>query len=322
MAADLTLPTVRRRGLLLVGAAAMLWGTSGLTATVAYDRGVHPFTVSSWRMALGAVALLPLLLRGGSGGREAGQRLCGRELRRLATVGIALGAYQACYFLAVQLAGVAIATLLTLGLAPVLVVLGERMITRRPTEPATLVGIVLALAGLAALVGMPSGETEGLLAGAALAIGSAVGYAVLTLAGGALSRRMDARRLTVLAFVIAAGVLLPITAATAGLGLGRDPVAWVAMLYLGILPTAVAYRLFFAGLERVTASSAAVLVLLEPLVATTLAVSLIGERLDFVGWLGAALLVGAVVVVSVVASSRGTGDGAPDPGRRRHRPGP
>src|SRR5690606_17851902 len=61
MAADSTSSTTHRRGLLMVAAAAVLWGTSGLTATVAYDRGVHPLTVSSWRMALGALTLGLLL---------------------------------------------------------------------------------------------------------------------------------------------------------------------------------------------------------------------------------------------------------------------
>jgi hypothetical protein len=38
-----------------------LWGTSGLTATVAYGRGVDPLTVAAWRMGLGAVALVVAL---------------------------------------------------------------------------------------------------------------------------------------------------------------------------------------------------------------------------------------------------------------------
>jgi hypothetical protein len=36
-------------------------GTSGLTATVPYGRGVDPLTVAAWRMGLGAVALVAAL---------------------------------------------------------------------------------------------------------------------------------------------------------------------------------------------------------------------------------------------------------------------
>lgn len=286
----------RNRGLLMVGGAAMLWGTSGLTATVAYSRDIHPLTVSSWRMALGAIAL-SLLLRPS---RSEVVRPSVADGRRLILIGASLAAYQACYFLSVQLAGVSIATLLTLGLAPVLVTIGERLLTRRRTAPSTVVGTVLAIAGLVALVGLPSGRSTGLLTGAVLAIASALGYATLTLAGGTISMRWGAQRLTRLAFVIAAMLLVPVTAATAGLGLGPDPTVWAAMLYLGLVPTAVAYRLYFAGLQHLRASSAAILVLLEPLVATALAVPLLGERLTPLGWMGAATLVVAVLVVSGV----------------------
>src|SRR5690606_19433116 len=98
--------TTHRRGLLMVAAAAVLWGTSGLTATVAYDRGVHPLTVSSWRMALGALTLGLLL-----GRRRPEAGLMSLGLDRLLLVGASLAGYQACYFLAVERAGVSIATL-------------------------------------------------------------------------------------------------------------------------------------------------------------------------------------------------------------------
>jgi drug/metabolite transporter, DME family len=321
----------RRRGLLMVGAAAALWGTSGLTATVAYSRGVHPLTVSSWRMAIGAIALSLLLRRS----RRTGVRPTLADGRRLVLIGASLGAYQACYFLAVQRAGVSIATLLTLGLAPVLVTIGERLLTRRPTAPATVAGIALAIAGLAALVGVPSGRSPDLLTGALLATGSAFGYATLTLAGGTLSTRLGAQRLTRLAFVIAAVLLVPVTATTVGLGLGPDPVVPLAMLYLGVVPTALAYRWFFAGLQRVPASVAAVLVLLEPLVATALAVPLLGERLTVLGWTGAGSMIVAVVLVSTPGArltrrrptlapttpeGREPGPGRDDAGRHRGRP--
>ncbi|WP_052665214.1 DMT family transporter [Nitriliruptor alkaliphilus] len=280
------------RGLLMVGAAAVLWGTSGLTATVAYSRGIHPLTVSSWRMALGAIALLPLL----RSAPTVAARPTWADARRLAVIGVGLAAYQACYFIAVQRAGVSIATLITLGSAPVLVICGERLLTGRRIAPASAAGIVMAIAGLVALVGLPAGGGDDVSVGAAFAALSALGYAAVTLAGGTLSTRMGAQRLTVFAFLVAAVLLLPVTVATVGIGLAGDPLVLAAMLYLGIVPTALAYRLFFTGLQRITASAAALLVLLEPLVATGLAVPLAGDRLTPVGWVGAAVLLLAVVV--------------------------
>jgi drug/metabolite transporter, DME family len=295
----------RRRGLTFVAGAAALWGTSGLTATVAYGRGVDPLTVSAWRMALGVLALSVML--GVRSRRDAdvevvALRALGRAERwRLVVVAIALAAYQACYFVAVGRAGVTIATLVTLGSAPLLVAVGERFFDRRRTGWWTTAGIGMALAGLVALVGTPAAAGPQVMLGAVLAVGSAFGYSVVTLVGGRLGTRLGGQRMTIAAFAGAAGLLVPLAAATAGLGIGRDVVVFGALLYLGVLPTAVAYWLYFTGLPAVRATQAAVLVLLEPLVAAGLAVLLLGERLTLLGWAGAGLL---VVAVTLVARSR------------------
>lgn len=296
-------PAVRTRGLLLVGGAAVLWGTSGLSATVAYDYGVHPVTVSFWRMALGAV-LLATLLRSGRRPVAAARSLGRREvLARLAGVGIGLATYQAGYFLAVAGAGVSIATLVTLGLAPVLVTVAEHLRGGDRTPRATTVGVVLAVAGLGALVGFPQRASAGVLVGVALAAVSAGGYAGLTIVGGDLSARLGSQRLTAMAFAAAALVLLPVVTLVGGLSVAREPIALAALVYLAVVPTAVAYRWFFSGLESTPASAAAVLALLEPLVATAIAVPLLGERLTPIGWVGAAALVAAVVLTSWTSRS-------------------
>jgi len=69
---------------------------------------------------------------------------------------------------------------------------------------------------------------------------------------------------------------------------------WPLFLYLGVVPTAVAYVVFGAGLRRVTATAAGIATLLEPLTAAALGVLVFGERLGAVGWAGAALLLGAL----------------------------
>ncbi len=245
-------------------------------------------------MALGAVALLPIL-RGTGALLRALER---RDVLRLVGVCVGLAAYQAGYFVAVERAGVAIATLVTLGLAPVLLTLAERVRTRRRTPARTVAGVVLALVGLLALVGRPGSGSAGTMVGVAFAAASSVGYVTMALVGSSISARMRSSQLSVLAFVGAALLLVPATAATVGLSLGTEPVVWGAMLYLGILPTAVAYRLYFAGLPSIPSSAAGILVLLEPLTATALAVPLLGERLTPLGWAGAGALVVAVALVT------------------------
>jgi DME family drug/metabolite transporter len=72
------------------------------------------------------------------------------------------------------------------------------------------------------------------------------------------------------------------------------------VLYLGWVPTALAYALFFTGLLRgVTASSAAVVAVLEPLTATALGMLVLGARLGVSELAGGGLLCAAVLVAGV-----------------------
>lgn len=307
-ARDNRLAANRRRppsGLFLVAGAAALWGTSGLTATVAYRRGLEPLAVSFARMAVGALVLFVL-----DHGSRTPASLSISERGRLLVIGAGLAVYQAGFFVAVERAGVSIATLVTLGLAPVLVTVAERLRTQQRAPLSTLVGIALALLGLVALVGLPADRETGIVVGAAFGALSAMGYAVMTLSGGPLGIRVGAERLTMLSFAIAAVLLAP-----AMMFAGLSSVQWDlrligSLLYLGVVPTAIAYRSFFAGLQLVPAPTAAMLALLEPLVATALAVPLLGERLSLAGWLGATAL---LVAVGLVTRAHRMPDIAPGP---------
>ena len=52
------------------------------------------------------------------------------------------------------------------------------------------------------------------------------------------------------------------------------------LLYLGAVPSALAYALFFTGLRTVPGAVASIVTLLEPLTATALATAFLGERLS------------------------------------------
>jgi DME family drug/metabolite transporter len=67
------------------------------------------------------------------------------------------------------------------------------------------------------------------------------------------------------------------------------------LLYIGLIPTAVAYTLFFRGMRGVKASTASKLTMIEPFTATILAWFIFDERLAASGIVGALLLLLAIV---------------------------
>jgi DME family drug/metabolite transporter len=75
--------------------------------------------------------------------------------------------------------------------------------------------------------------------------------------------------------------------------------------YLVLGPMFLAYLLFGIGLRSVRSSAATTITLLEPVVATVLAVLVVGERLTPLGWVGFGLvLVGLAVLVTARRSAR------------------
>ncbi|NBB83373.1 MAG: EamA family transporter, partial [Alphaproteobacteria bacterium] len=135
------------------------------------------------------------------------------------------------------------------------------------------------------------------VAGALLAVGSAIAYAGFAVASRRLAGRYSPLALIALGFGAGALILLPVVVAR-GLALDHPAEAWAVLAYMGLVPTALAYVLFYAGLRHVTATVAGVVTLVEPLTATLLARALFGETLGPLGWLGAALMLAGLAVLA------------------------
>ncbi|MEU5945722.1 EamA family transporter [Micromonospora sp. NPDC047465] len=115
-------------GLLYVTAAAVLWGTTGVAVQLVREStALTPTGIGFYRLAIAAVVLLALVAHR--------PRPVLAALRSqpvvLVLVGVGLGGYQALYFLAVASGGVGVATVVSLGLAPVLVFGWESLRARR-----------------------------------------------------------------------------------------------------------------------------------------------------------------------------------------------
>ena len=286
-------PPGSRRGFLLVVLAALCWGTSGFSGRIVADRaGLGPLDIAWHRMAIGAVVLLAGFAL--THHRRSATPAVNRGTAvRLVLVGAGLAAYQFAYFAAVATAGVSIATLVALGLAPLLIALGAALLGHGRPDRATLVALAVALVGLVLLVGISAGADTGttVVLGALMAVGSALGYAVVTLAGGGVPAGVP---VTLVGFVGGALLLTPLALAT-GLRFTGDPVSLGVLLYLGAVPSALAYAMFFRGLRTVPGAVASIVTLLEPLTATALATAFLGERLE------PAALAGGLLVLAAVA---------------------
>jgi DME family drug/metabolite transporter len=105
--------------------------------------------------------------------------------------------------------------------------------------------------------------------------------------------------------------------------LKRSAWALSSILYLGAVPTALAYTLFFAGLGVVRATTASVIALVEPLTAAVIGILVFGERLNAVMLTGTALMLFAVLFLAADERPRRTPSPStptPDPSHDQHTP--
>jgi drug/metabolite transporter (DMT)-like permease len=261
-----------------VALAATLWGLWGLFIRESGVSGPWSAALALTTIALAGLPLLP--------------RRLPRERRlwaALAAIGVADAANAICYFQALERGPVATAVL-THYLAPLVVAgLSPWVLGARP-RPRTWIAMAVSLGGLALLLG---GATGGAIATATLGAASALGYAANVLISKRFGDRLTPSELLVWHSLISAALLWPFA-------LGHPaPSVHGAALVLGaaLLSGLTAGWLFLWGLARLPAARAGVLTYLEPLVGVLIGRLVLGEPMAPGAPLGAALILGAGLVV-------------------------
>lgn len=285
----------------------MLFGTTG-TAQALGPTTTTPLGVGSVRLLVGGLVLLlalPLI-----GGRLTRAVALWRTPVGL-VAGVCTALYQVCFFAAVDRAGVALGTLVTIGSGPVVAGLLALFVLRETPTRSWVVATGLCLLGLGLLAVTGGTQVGGRVVGVLLALGAGAAYAAYTVASRQLMVRGEPSA-TVMgsAFGLGGLLLLPV--------LATQPVAWLGQppglaltAYLGVLATGLAYVLFGRGLAVLPAAPVTTLVLAEPVVAALLGVTLLGERLSPVALAGAGLVLAGLVLQGAVAARR-TRDPAPE----------
>ena len=298
-------------GLALVSVAAVSWGTTGsVMALLGRDGTPSPMLVGWARMAAAAPCLLlaTWLTRSGLSRVSARPSHSRPSLdgAKTAMLGVAMAAYQLCYFWAVPRTGVALTALLAICSAPIMITAGAALVLKERPTRATMVALALAVGGTAMVLAGPGttgARPADFAAGAVAALGAGLSYAVYAVTAKGLLHRAAPLPLAAITFSLAALLLTPALAvernAAAQLAAG-----WPLLVYLGVVPTAAAYVVFGAGLQRVPATAAGIATLLEPLTAAALGVAVFGERLGAVGWIGAGLLLAALALLARAGSGR------------------
>lgn len=281
-------------GLLLATVASVAYGLVAIFAKLAYEAGATTGQTLTWRF-ISATALLILVL----GIRGTRLTVTGGQLVRLFGLG-AVGYFgQALtYFLALRFMPASLTALL-LSLTPIVVAVMAWVIWRDPWTSAKLGALGLSITGGVLIIGSPASALD--WRGVALAACCALLYATYLLIGnhfiGSVSRPVATIYImgsATLAFIVYA-------AFTGGVWPIVDLDGWVAFFAMGLCTT-VAMLGFFAGLQRLGPTPAAIVGTLEPAVTVVAAALILGELIGPLQVVGGVAVLGAVLILNLGAS--------------------
>jgi drug/metabolite transporter (DMT)-like permease len=216
-------------------------------------------------------------------------------LARFAAIGVVVALHWLTFYGAIKLANASVAAT-CIAVGPIFLAVLEPWITRRPFEPRDLLIGLVALPGVALVVG---GTPAGMRLGIAVGVLSALLVAVF----GALNKRYVERAspLLVTGVELAAGTLFLTVVAVAWQGPGPwmpwpDSRDTSLLLILALGCTLLPFALALSALRHTSAFTAQLAVSLEPVYAIVLAILLLGEQRELTAafYLGVAVILGSV----------------------------
>ena len=291
-------------GTLAIIAAATLWGTTGTAASFFADE-ISPLAVGAATMVGGGLLLFAVSFRRAiSAFRDSSTR--GWLL--LGAVGVFV--YPLAFYSSMDLAGVAVGNVVSLGTGPVFAALLERLIERQRLRMLWKITTSIALLGvlLLTLGGGHSGDAgdASTYGGVALGLIAGFSYALYTYCSTRVIRAGHSSGATMGAMFGAGAVgLLPVLVMF-GTPLLHSGTSLGIASYLIVGPMFVAYVLFGVGLRTIPSSTATTITLVEPVVATVLAVLVVGELLTPTAWVGLVVIFVAITVLSTARHPRKT----------------
>ena len=294
---------------------ALCFATLGPLSRLAYDDGLTPLALVAWRALIGAASLAAFLLVMAGAGRPfvAWRTVPRRQWLVVGLAGPASALMNLAVFVAFERISIALA-MLGFYTYPAIVAVVVVVTGRERLDGGRILALVLAMVGMA-LVVLGQVSPDGAVRLDVLGIGLVLVAACLNVAylfavrEGYLAIPAREAALAVLVISLAWYLVLSIVSGQIdALALPlRDPAVLPWLLLAGTVGAALAVVLFTAGLRIVGGVRTSIMMLLEPVAASVLALIVLGEVLTPIQAVGGALVLGAAVLVER-RSTIGSGD--------------
>lgn len=266
---------------------ALIWGTGFVAQRLGMD-AVGPMLFNALRFALGALVLLPFLLRPGFVGQLKGGLRGGIAAGAVLFCG---AAFQQVGIIYTSVANAGFITGLYVIFVPILgLALGHR------TPSGTWLGATLAVVGLYFL---SVTEAFTVAFGDLLQLAGALFWAAHVLVLAHYATRINPLHLAFLQFVVCALISLVAAVATEEIALAAIEAASGAVLYSGLVAVGIGYTLQVVGQKKAPPAHAAILLSLEAVFAALAGWLMLNETLGSRALMGCALMLSGMLVAQL-----------------------
>lgn len=279
----------RALGISAVALGTILWGTVGPVVRLFPEN--TEFQYSLIRNLSGTTALWLMVLFS-----KNKKRYTKQDVVPILVGGTGAALFFPLFILSFQLTGVGVASVVSIGVAPIFVGLIAWIALKQPPGKHWAYGTLVAVTGVVAL-NWPSGDNTVNILGIGFALAAAFGYSMQATGMGMISKRHTPFQCVAPMFTIGTIFQAPLSYGK-DFSFLQDPVLLMGALYGGVVTVALAYAFFIYGIARIGAATAVTVGLMEPLTASILGVVLLGETISAVGLIGSVLILAGLVVVS------------------------
>ncbi|ANU23344.1 DMT family transporter [Planococcus donghaensis] len=289
---------MKNKGIILVILAAGCWGTSGVIADILMDKGWSPMVTSFYRGAIGILFFIMWYFLRFKKNPSSSLRLY--IWSSLAGVGVAGNI--TFYFLSIQASSIAVAATL-MYTAPVFVLITSFFLRLERSSWFKWAAIFSVLLGIILLTGAYNTDSISVsFIGITTGLASAISYALFIFAFKQAAAFGKPPLILTIAFLLFCLILFLLADTHETIAVLTSPdLGWFVLL--GILGAGISFILYLIGIKLITAATAAMVAMVEPVTASLLGVLFLGTNLTLIQFIGMIIILTTVTVLSVKQSA-------------------
>ena len=273
----------------------ILWGTIGIFVKTLSSLGADSSLIMFMRMFFAFVIMFTVAFV------NHGRKIILHDRKALifcALLGIiSNGLFNIFYTASIKINGMAIACVL-MYTAPVFTALASRIIFHEKFSGLKIFALILNILGcILTVTGGNFSRDNIVLTGILAGLGSGFGYGMAAIFAKAACERTDDLIVSVYGFFFAVIFLLIFRTPNVNFAIANPKILLMGILY-GLIPTALAYLVYYNGLRKVhDTSRVPVIASIEPVAAVLIGMLIYNEEIGFANFIGVAVVLVSIIIM-------------------------